>query len=264
MLFGRNELSLRHEGGFTLSINALDALKTVKKGSELEEQFKVKAAHVWQAKPHQTASGLVTAVQDHDWTFSPHYAGTLAPGWQPFLADDCCISKSKLQVPETILFHDKVQLYQDELADNGEASLTAQVRVMESGFFLLLRFFMRVDGVVLRMRDVRFYHSFGTDFLLRETCNRDMPIENLKPLFLSGNGVNESQLLLSQQWVSDHMVPPDPFFQSTETPPYINSSGEYLWHSKGGFKSDPEFLELVQNWKSERVAFVMRREQLIL
>ena len=32
-------------------------------------------------------------------------------------------------------------------------------RVMESGFFILQRFFLRVDGVLVRLNETRFYHS---------------------------------------------------------------------------------------------------------
>jgi type 2A phosphatase activator TIP41 len=30
---------------------------------------------------------------------------------------------------------------------------------MASGFFILLRFFMRVDGLLIRMNDTRIYHE---------------------------------------------------------------------------------------------------------
>ena len=32
-------------------------------------------------------------------------------------------------------------------------------RVMQGGFFLLLRFFLRVDGVLIRINDTRIYHK---------------------------------------------------------------------------------------------------------
>lgn len=32
-------------------------------------------------------------------------------------------------------------------------------RVMQGGFFLLLRFFLRVDGVLVRINDTRIYHK---------------------------------------------------------------------------------------------------------
>ena len=32
-------------------------------------------------------------------------------------------------------------------------------RVMASGFFILMRFFMRIDGLMIRMNDTRIYHE---------------------------------------------------------------------------------------------------------
>ena len=38
-------------------------------------------------------------------------------------------------------------------------------RVMQSSIFLLLRFFLRVDGVLVRINDTRLYHEVGADNL---------------------------------------------------------------------------------------------------
>ena len=78
-------------------------------------------------------------------------------------------------------------LFEDELADNGTASLTLKIvsevgrcyslrgggggkgeltnllytpyqqRMMASGFLILMRFFLRVDGVLVRINDTRLY-----------------------------------------------------------------------------------------------------------
>lgn len=37
-------------------------------------------------------------------------------------------------------------------------------RVMPSSFFLLLRFFLRIDGVLIRMNDTRLYHEVPSLF----------------------------------------------------------------------------------------------------
>ena len=44
---------------------------------------------------------------------------------------------------------------------------------MPSGFFILQRFFMRVDGVLLRMNETRIYHSFEDTVVLREYTVRE-------------------------------------------------------------------------------------------
>jgi len=62
-----------------------------------------------------------------------------------------------------ILFYDEAILYQDDLEDCGEVVFEAKLRVMPHCWFLLARMFLRVDGVLLRIRDSRFFHRFGTD-----------------------------------------------------------------------------------------------------
>jgi type 2A phosphatase activator TIP41 len=69
------------------------------------------------------------------------------------------IDYSRLKEQERIYFYDDVILFEDELADNGTAMLSVKIRVMTSGFFILLRFFLRVDSVIIRMNDTRIYHQ---------------------------------------------------------------------------------------------------------
>lgn len=86
-----------------------------------------------------------------------------------------------LALKEPILFYDEVVLYEDELADNGVALLTVKVRVMPSCWFLLLRFWLRVDGVLMRLRDTRMYCAFGSrhPVVLRESCWRESTFQEL-------------------------------------------------------------------------------------
>jgi type 2A phosphatase activator TIP41 len=39
---------------------------------------------------------------------------------------------------------------------------------MKDCFFGLIRLYVRVDDVVVRIYDTRFYYEFGKDFILRE------------------------------------------------------------------------------------------------
>nr|KAF6291859.1 TOR signaling pathway regulator [Myotis myotis] len=52
-------------------------------------------------------------------------------------------------------------------------------RVMPSSFFLLLRFFLRIDGVLIRMNDTRLYHEADKTYMLREYTSRESRIANL-------------------------------------------------------------------------------------
>ena len=51
---------------------------------------------------------------------------------------------------------------------------------MASGFLVLQRFFLRVDGVLVRINDTRLYHAAQTDFLLREYTSRESKIKDLR------------------------------------------------------------------------------------
>lgn len=51
---------------------------------------------------------------------------------------------------------------------------------MPSSFFILLRYFLRIDGVMLRINDTRIYHEFGKNYLLREFTSREAPVSNIR------------------------------------------------------------------------------------
>ena len=70
---------------------------------------------------------------------------------------------ASLASKEPILFYDEVILYEDELADSGVSLLTVKVRVMPTCWLLLLRFWFRVDGVLMRLRDTRMHCNFKDD-----------------------------------------------------------------------------------------------------
>ena len=54
---------------------------------------------------------------------------------------------------------------------------------MPSGFFCLLRFYLRVDHTMVRIHDTRFYHEAGTNFILREHSKRENKTSDLKVPF---------------------------------------------------------------------------------
>lgn len=67
------------------------------------------------------------------------------------------VDRSMLMERDPILFFDELTLYESELDDNGEMSLSLKVRVMPRCWFILMRFWMRVDGVLIRLRETRFF-----------------------------------------------------------------------------------------------------------
>lgn len=53
-------------------------------------------------------------------------------------------------------------------------------RVMPSGFFILLCYFLRVDGVLIRMNGTRYHFEVGNDYILKEFTSREAKFENIK------------------------------------------------------------------------------------
>nr|XP_032836249.1 TIP41-like protein [Petromyzon marinus] len=68
---------------------------------------------------------------------------------------------------------------------------------MPSFLFLLLRYFLRVDGVLLRSNETRLYHQTGTDYLLREYSSRETWVSELQhvPPAVFSDPAEISQLL---------------------------------------------------------------------
>jgi len=62
----------------------------------------------------------------------------------------------------------QVVLYEDELGDKGFSQVNVRFRVMKDCFFLLLRSYVRVDHVLVRILDTRIFHKFGSEELIRD------------------------------------------------------------------------------------------------
>ena len=78
------------------------------------------------------------------------------------------------------MFFDDVMLYEDEMADNGITMLSIKIRVMPQRLLLLSRFFMRLDNVLVRMRDTRVYVDFGTREVIREYVAKEDRYETVR------------------------------------------------------------------------------------
>ena len=79
-----------------------------------------------------------------------------------------------------ILHYVDLPLYEDELDDNGSSVVRLRLRVMPSCFLVLLRHALRVDGVLVRHHDTRYFHKFGTPFVLRDRRLAEAPLAPLR------------------------------------------------------------------------------------
>lgn len=209
MLFSENLLRLDHFSGLAIEFNPLDALKMVE---DTQDPLRVAVADGWQSARGDFPAAK-SIIKPFDWTFTTDYTGSLISSSrksrqnldrtsdsklqeQETSSDKDCVSCTpelsftveetseridinRLKVREEILFYDDLTLYEDELADHGHAQYSVKVRVMPSSFFILARFYLRIDGALVRINDTRVYHELNRRYLLREYTNRESKLENL-------------------------------------------------------------------------------------
>lgn len=178
MLFGDNVLRIQHSDGYGIEFNANDALRRV---NNMEDVVKVACAQEWQ-ESRADSEHSKEVVRPYDWTYTTDYRGTLIGDGMQIQVSKTSerIDIEKLKAREQIMFFDDVLLFEDELHDHGVSMISVKIRVMPTSFFLLLRFFLRVDGVLIRINDTRLYHEAGNSYMLREFSTRESKIEELK------------------------------------------------------------------------------------
>ncbi|CRG90429.1 Type 2A phosphatase activator TIP41 [Talaromyces islandicus] len=179
MIFGDNFVTIEHPASaWGIAFNAFDALDRVDKtGSAM---LKVAYSKEWQKSREHTHEGIKDVVKPFDWSYSTDFKGTLRPESPPFSPTNDQIPIELLKRPDPILFFDDVILYEDELADNGISMLSCKIRVMPERLLLLSRFFMRLDNVVVRLRDTRIYVDFDKAEVIRDYQAREMSYEDAR------------------------------------------------------------------------------------
>jgi type 2A phosphatase activator TIP41 len=178
MIFGDNLVRIEHaNSGWSIEFNAFDALDRVDKTGD--KMFKVSYSKEWQQNRQKQFEDIKEVVKPFDWSYSTDYKGTApdAPAFQP---TDNPIPLELLRRPDPINYFDEVMLYEDELADNGIAMLSCKIRVMPARLLLLVRFFMRLDDVVFRIRDTRVFVEFGAEEVIREYTAREASYEDVR------------------------------------------------------------------------------------
>lgn len=135
----------------------------------LTKCYKSNAEKVHRQHHHE---GIKEVVKPFDWSYSTDFCGsTQTPPntqWEPTTNEATPIRTDLLSRPDPIQFYDDVVLYEDELADNGIAMLSCKIRVMSERLLLLCRFFLRLDGVIVRVRDTRVYIELATKQVIRQ------------------------------------------------------------------------------------------------
>ncbi|CAH8636881.1 unnamed protein product [Heterobilharzia americana] len=120
----------------------------------------------WRESQTTNEEDLV-AHKPYDWTFTTPYTGTLSGPWIVSRTSEG-LDMHYLRQKDPIHFFVNTTLYEDELGDNGISVLNIKFRAMPSGFFLLQRFFLRIDGGLLRVYDTRLQWRRNDSFLIRD------------------------------------------------------------------------------------------------
>lgn len=177
MIFGDNRVTVSHPAsGWSIDFNAHDALDRVDKTGAA--MLQVAHSGEWKASREHHHEEIKEVVKPFDWSYSTDYKGTVTG--KQFANSETEIPIQLLKRPDPIRFFDEVVLYEDELADNGITMLTVKVRVMPERMLVLSRFFMRLDGVLFRIRDTRIFVEFATGMVLREYTAREESFEKIR------------------------------------------------------------------------------------
>ncbi|CAK5072881.1 unnamed protein product [Meloidogyne enterolobii] len=201
MIFPFNKIGIYCDGNLVIEFNAFDALKEVNK--EQLPDFKVGPSTVWQNARPETLSREFQ--KPFDWTYTSNYKGTLGKNIKIEKGNNVKINYEKLKRKDPIQFYSQIALYEDELADNGCAQFNEQkkqffalnfylkkiyfgdnkkiiiflkmmirIRIMPDTFFVLCRFYLRVDHVMVRILDTRLYGEKENNlYLIREWTKKE-------------------------------------------------------------------------------------------
>jgi len=186
MTFSNNSLTIRHkDSGLVIKFNAFEALAGVDKR---RDPLQVADASDWQRSRSDFPFSRLCK-KPFDWTFTTRFKGLINIEKDDGSIGDVNVEPTQeridmelLQRREEILFYDEIELFEDELGDCGVSKLSVKVRVMKSALYVLQRYFLRVDKVLIRINDTRLFYKSGTNYLLREFTNRECDINILGPI----------------------------------------------------------------------------------
>lgn len=181
MIFGDNYVSVAHDSSnWSIKFDAFGALDAVDKTGE--KSLKVAYSQDWhKSREENHEFGKLETVKPFDWSYTPQdYRGEVSQSGPSFEESNKDIPVELLKRPDPILFFDDVILYEDELADNGIAMLSVKIRVMPARLLLLSRFFMRLDNVLLRVKETRLFIEFGSGEVIREYSEREKEYEAIR------------------------------------------------------------------------------------
>ena len=130
-------------------------------GSSMECQgvsvLKTVDAELWSHKEIQNTDF------HYDWTFSTPLSVATSPAAVWTELPQSGLNLALLQdTSQPILYFDDIELYEDDLHDNGVVNVRVKLRLMPTCLYVLSRCWCRVDGTLLRCRETRTMFEFDT------------------------------------------------------------------------------------------------------
>ncbi|TGO13313.1 hypothetical protein BTUL_0072g00210 [Botrytis tulipae] len=207
MIFGDNMVAIEHvASGWRIEFNAYDALDRVDKTDK--NMLKVAYSKEWSSSREKTHEGIKEIVKPFDWSYTTDYKGTITNGKLFTLDNSDSIPIALLKRQDPILFFEEVVLYESELDDNGISVFSCKLRVMPDRMLLLCRLFMRLDNVLVRIRDTRIYVDFNTCKVIRDYTEREDTFDTVKKnLLYSGTLPDDLTIAMRDPNQIAHLVP---------------------------------------------------------
>lgn len=129
MTFARNKLVVRHDAGYGIEFNCMDALQSVR-ADKLDNELQVGVAGAWQ-QARSDCEFSKRILNKFDWTFRTDYTGTLLPAsdGSEISVENTSeeIDVDRLKQKDEILYYESIDLFEDELADHGVAHMSVKI-----------------------------------------------------------------------------------------------------------------------------------------
>ena len=125
--------------------------------------MKSKDAKLWEQRIRQQQKGDMndaSAAFHYDWTYSSPFSVKMEGGSWVELEESGMRMDLLTDQNAPILFFDEIVLYEDDLHDNGHVQYSIKLRIMPTCAYILARLWVRVDQVVVRVKETRVLVDF--------------------------------------------------------------------------------------------------------
>lgn len=199
---------LKHDSGFTFEVLGEKSLESIGieyrkrllyDGNDLKPEsitfipgdVKVSSANFWENRMVPKASTFSEDSKEHvpakvfdsgnDWTFTSLYKGSITSK-MPYRIETTNedIPVHRLGMDNPILWAGEIALFEDELDDNGICKFSFRIRCMQDCIFALIRLYLRVDHVLIRICDTRIFIDLAQNCVLREFQYKESSYEELR------------------------------------------------------------------------------------